>query len=727
MTSKNLFLKLQKEDMKRRVWSIVLSMLGFFLLYTVICAIEVSNYTYRINNISTHDYNITEWVNNQIIRFVGPANELVAVITMICAVVCGLSGFSYLHSKKKVDLFHSLPVKREKLFAVTYINGLLIYIVPYMVNLIFCYIILGVNKFMTVEAFFAGLTAFGINILYYLLIYTLAIIAAMLTGNIVVSFLGAGVFYGYGSIIFAIKDTYFDEFFMTYITVNDTEEMIVEMSPLGNYVRTVWKMADGYGKGIIATIIAVGIAVILLIVFAVFLYKKRPSEAAGKAMAFEISKPIIKLALVIPISLAGGIFFMNVSNSYDIAWLIFGLIISLLISYGIIETIYNFDIRRAFHGKYYLLGSALAVGIIVCIFQFDLFKYDAYIPKQEDINTMSVDIGSLDEYIRYFDFYHNGSGGIYNSNYQLEYMNITNTGSAYELAKIGVDQVANFKTTDKNNSSMYNMEDNGSNSSKYYTYRVKYTLDSGREIYRGYTLPVDTTYNILKDIYIDKEYKKAHYPIFQFDNDDVAGISCSNIFGEKKFSLSTGKKNQLIEIFKAELLEHSLDDTVNLQATATLTFMINDWNIDYYIYPTFTKTIAFLIEHGFDPSRVIQTEDIKEIFVENYNIGIEDAEREKHGVIYAETTQVATKETNGRPIDREGTKTYTDPALINEIYPTLIPGDYYWNNSVFLDVENSIEVIVTINIDDFGNFITRLYFFKADEIPEFVKEDIDYK
>lgn len=215
MTSKNLFLKLQKEDMKRRVWSIVLSMLGFFLLYTVICAIEVSNYTYRINNISTHDYNITEWVNNQIIRFVGPANELVAVITMICAVVCGLSGFSYLHSKKKVDLFHSLPVKREKLFAVTYINGLLIYIVPYMVNLIFCYIILGVNKFMTVEAFFAGLTAFGINILYYLLIYTLAIIAAMLTGNIVVSFLGAGVFYGYGSIIFAIKDTYFDEFFMT--------------------------------------------------------------------------------------------------------------------------------------------------------------------------------------------------------------------------------------------------------------------------------------------------------------------------------------------------------------------------------------------------------------------------------------------------------------------------------------------------------------------------------
>lgn len=726
MTSKNLFLKLQKEDMKRRVWSIALSMLGFFLLYTVLCAMEVSNYTYRINNLSVYDYNVMEWIHRQIIRFIGPANELVAVMTMICAVVCGLSGFSYLHSKKKVDLLHSVPVRREKLFAVTYINGLLIYIVPYMVNLIFCYIILGVNKFMTGEVFLLGLTSFGINIIYYSLIYTLAIIAVMLTGNIVVSFLGTGVFYGYGSIIFAIKDTYFDEFFMTYISVNDTEEMIVEMSPLGSYIRTAWKVADGYGKGVISTIITSGIAVILLVAFAVFLYKKRPSEAAGKAMAFDISKPIIKMALVIPISLAGGIMFMNISNSHDIAWLIFGLIISLVISYGIIETIYNFDIRRAFHGKYYLLGSALAVGIIVCIFQFDLFNYDAYIPKQEDVNTMSVDIGSLDEYIRYFDFDHRGSGGIYNSNYQLEYMNITNTGSAYELAKIGVDQVTNIKTKYKNYKSMYNVVDIGSNATKYYTYKVKYTLDSGREVYRGYTIPVDTTYNILKDIYINKEYKTAHYPIFQFDNDDVDMISCSNIFGEKRFSLSTSKKNQLIEIFKAELIEHSLDDTVMLQATATLTFMINDWNFDYYIYPTFTKTIAFLNEHGFDSSRVIQTEDIKEIFVENYNIGIEDAEREKHGVIYAETTQTAIKETNGRPIDREGTKTYTDPALIDEIYPALIRGDYYRDNSVFIDVNNSIEVNVTINIDDFGNNVTRAYFFKANEIPEFVKEDIGY-
>lgn len=100
-------------------------------------------------------------------------------------------------------------------------------------------------------------------------------------------------------------------------------------------------------------------------------------------MVFEISKPIIKLALVIPISLAGGIMFMSISNNDSKGWLIFGLIFSLLISYGIVETIYNFDIRKAFSGKYYLLASALTVAVIASIFQFDLFKYDSYIPKKK--------------------------------------------------------------------------------------------------------------------------------------------------------------------------------------------------------------------------------------------------------------------------------------------------------------------------------------------------------
>lgn len=727
MTSKNLFLKLQREDMKRRVWSIALSMLGFFLLFTVVCAMEVSNYAYRIENVGKFDPNIKEWIYNQIINFIGPANELVLMITMVCAVICGLSGFFYLHSKKKVDLFHSIPVRREKLFAATFINGLLIYIVPYLINLLLCLLILAVNKYMTVEVFLAGLTAFGLNILYYTLIYTIAIIAVMLTGNIVVSFLGAGVFYLYGSFILGIKDLYFNQFFSTYFTINNTERLIVEMSPLGNYVSTASRIADGYDVDILTTIILVSVITIALIIFAVFLYKKRPSEAAGKAMAFEISRPIIKLALVIPLSLAGGILFMSISSGHNMAWLIFGLVFALLISYGIVEIIYNFDIRKAFNGIYYLIGSAVGVAIIVCIFQFDIFKYDEYIPKKNDVKSVSVSINGLDGHMRYFDLYYNSLRSVYNSNYEIDNMEITNFEPAYELAKIGIEQVKKMKSVTENDEAMYMTTNIASEANKNYIFNVKYTLDSGRKVYREYTLPVNETYDLVQTIYNDLDYKKVHYPIYQWDVNKVGEISCYNEFEDKTFSLSTPEKKQLIDIYIDELNNHSLDDNINLQPIATLGFEYNKLLFNYYVYPTFTNTIKFINDHGFDGTRVVGTKDIKEIYVENYKITLEDIEAEKYGHTYAVTREMAPKEVNGPPMDREGTKTYTDPALINEIYSALIRDDHYRNNSIFIDVENSIDVIVTIKTDDYGNFITRSYYFKTNEIPEFVKEDIGYK
>lgn len=726
MTSKNLFLKLQREDMKRRVWSVALSMLSFFLLYTVVCAMKVSNYAYRIKTMGEYDPYVKEWVYNDIIKFIGPANELVIIITIICAVVCGLSGFFYLHSKKKVDLFHSIPVKRENLFAVTYLNGLLIYIVPYLISLLVCFIILAANKYMVMEVFLTGLMALGVNILYYTFIYTIAIVAVMLTGNIVVSFLGAGVFYLYGSFIVGINDLYFSEFFKTYFTINNTEEMIINMSPLGNYINIAGKIADGYGREAIGTIVSVIVATIALIAFAIFLYRKRPSEAAGKAMAFGISKAIIKLALVIPISLAGGILFMNISNSHDIAWLIFGLIFALVISYGIIEIIYNFDLHKAFHRIYYLIGSALAVAVIVCIFQFDIFKYDTYIPKKDNIETMSLSISGLDGHIRYYDFDNINSRNSYNSNYQLENVKIDDVGPSYELVKIGIEQFMKDKKTDI----LYEMTDSGLDSTKYYIYKVMYTLDNGRRVYREYTLPVDQTYDIIQDVYRDLDYKKGHFPINQWNKDIIDMIdmiSCSNTFEDKEFSLDELEKNKLIEMYKSELNNLSLDDIVNYQPIATLTFGLNDYNFNYYVYPTFENTITFLNDHGFDGTRVVETQDIKEILVNNLDIELDNEEAKKRGAIYETRAVDSISATDTLYVDEEGKKIYKDPEDIKEIYSSLIVDDYYWDNNSFINVENSIEVILTINRDNYGNYITKSYYFKVNEIPEFVKEDISYK
>ena len=42
------------------------------------------------------------------------------------AVVIGAAGFVYLHNQKKVDFYHSLPVRREMLYLVYHVDGILI-------------------------------------------------------------------------------------------------------------------------------------------------------------------------------------------------------------------------------------------------------------------------------------------------------------------------------------------------------------------------------------------------------------------------------------------------------------------------------------------------------------------------------------------------------------------------------------------------------------------------
>lgn len=693
-------------------------MLAFFLLFTVVCAMKVSNIIYKSNLPGYYFYH-EEWANEQIMNLMGPANELLIVITIICAIICGLSGFFYLQSQKKVDLYHSMPLKREQLFSIVYTNGLLIYIIPYIFNLLLCFAILGANHFMTMEVFLTALTTLGINILFYCLIYIVTVIAVMLTGNIVISFLGTGVFCFYGTFVVSVIDEYYSRFFSSYFASDKVFDLIVGLSPIGSYINTCEMVRGGYSKNLALTIVMSLVITLVLTGFAVFLYKKRPSEAAGKAMVFQVSKPIIKYALVIAISLAGGIMFMNISNRSDMAWLIFGLIISLIISYAIIETIYNFDIRKAFSGKQSLLISAAVVGIIVSIFYFDVFGYDSYIPKKGNIKTMSVDIGGLDKHLSYYDFRDKGLNQMYISaeNYHMKYMEITDYDAAYALAQIGIEYLSKDILEDnfKKSSSI-------SKDLKFYTYKVKYTLNNGKEVYRKYNIPILKTRDILREVYDNVEFKKGHYPIYQWDSNDIDMVSCKNQFEEKVFSLDGEDQSKLLEIYRTELTNLSMDDLTNTEPIATLLFKIDYYNMYYYVYPSFTNTITFLGDHGFDVRMVVESNNIKEIDVRNLNSILEDDLDEKYGVV----VESIAYPTDDVAEDIRGMTTYTDAESIKEIYSSLVSGDYYWDNYILINVEESIEVYVTIKNDDYGNYSVKRYYFREGKVPEFVKNDIGF-
>ncbi len=686
MTLKSLFFKLQKEDLKRRIWTIALAVLVLFLSMPIICAMSLGNFG---DNMTRED------MIEQIYGFMGPQYPIVIMFTVIGAIVCGLSGFFYLHSRKKVDLYHSIPVRRELLFAISYINGILIYIIPYILNVILCFIVLQINHFMSMEIFTLALSAIAVNLLFYCLIYTVVIIAVMLTGNFVISCFGTAVFLLYGSMIMLLKEMYFTDFFKSYYSSSRMLYDLQFLSPIGIYIGVVNKMESGMNQGVYWRIIQVLIVTILLIALGVFLYKKRPSEAAGKAMSFQISRPVIKFLLVIPLSLGGGIIFREIANKGSNGWFIFGLIFSLIIIYGIIEIMYDFDIRSAFHYKKQLLASAGVITIIACIFQFDLFHYDSYIPNENKINSMSVAISGLDDNTRYYEMESDDATYINNIDYQLKYMKLTDFDSAYALAKMGVHYI-----------------DNRDDMNEYYSYYVKYTLNNGKVVYRTYQLTTDESYDMMKDIYNKTEFKETHYQVNQLDIEKIGNISCNNMLSSKEFSLDITEKSQLLEIYKEELNNLTLDEISNTYPIATMMIKINKYSqLEYNVYPTFEKTIAFLKDHGFDARKEVEIQDIKQIDVNNYQALVDEFGIEIIDPISGNDYKSAT---------------YVDEEQLKEIYPNLVESNYYWSNRSIINADTLLDVNTVIRRDEYGNEVSYSFFFKKGTIPDFVKEDVRY-
>ena len=685
MTLKNLFFNLQKEDLKRRIWTIALVMLVLFLGFPVICALELGS-----------SFRSVETNYDMLFQLLGVNFGFASLFTIGCAIICGLSSFYYLHSKKKVDLFHSLPVRRELMFAVNFLNGFLIYIVPYIINVIACYVIIAINKLMTPELFMVSLQAIGINSLFFLLIYTIVIIAVMLTGNLVVSILGSGVFLSYGAVLMGLKELYYSQFFTTYSSRNNANTFLKVITPFYIYGDILNSEQIS-----IFRLFKVFLVTIALIAFALYLYKKRPSEAAGKAMSFPISKPIIKFLIVVPVSLAGGIFFNNVSRGGKIGWYIFGLLFFAIIMSIIIEMIYDFDVKSAFNNKKEMAIAVATVGIIASIFHFDLIKYDDYLPEKSDIESMSIAVNSLDDNISTYR-YMNGYRGYQYINYidhQLNTMELTDLDAGYALAEMGVNQ--------KIDETYYNL----------ITYTVKYKLKNGKEVYRVYEVNKDESYQLLEQLYSSTEYKEAHYPIFSTELTHITRIEFNDIVNDARYTVSRADIAEFIQLFKEDLNNITLDDMVNHSPIASVYIGNEDYYTNYYINEKFTNTIKFLNNHGFETTSLNNSEKIHKIVAANLN----------DSVYIDVNSPMFEYDQKYSPSLNSLSKTYTEQDDIVELLPRLISNDYYWANSSVIQEAEGLEFTIYFKDESNGDYITRNYYMLKDQVPNFIIEDLEYK
>ena len=128
MTSKSLCFKLMREDIKRRVWTVALTVLG--LIFTLLVPVAISSSSY-MDQVAERLVDRKQLIKN-LVSLVGVNGVVIAVLIGL-AVVWAVSGFRYLHNSRQVDFYHSIPVKRHQLFLASFLNGILVPMAVYLV------------------------------------------------------------------------------------------------------------------------------------------------------------------------------------------------------------------------------------------------------------------------------------------------------------------------------------------------------------------------------------------------------------------------------------------------------------------------------------------------------------------------------------------------------------------------------------------------------------------
>ncbi len=695
MTSRVLFSRLLKEELRKKIWIIAATLLAAILAGPVTFLLRYENYA---------EYMLPSELSTAMLELMRPSEVGDVLLTTGMAVLIAIAGYQYLFSKKQVDLYHSIPVKREKLFMVSYISGLCIYFGVYLIQtMILIMAAIGKGVF-TNEAGIILLHTIAGNIVHFLLIYHVTIIAVILTGNILVSFAAAGTLLLYGLITSQIIWMYYTSYFSTYYSIGSITgvalwKKIPFISPIASYiyfVNSCSQFSDATVAQQVGHLIVTFLFSVILLVLAVYLYKKRPSEAAGKALAFRKTEVVIRMLIVIITSLTGGLLIVNINNKPDSTWFWFGLILACILSHCLIEMIYRFDFKAFYHHKIQLVICLLIAVFIGIIFREDLFGYDTYLPQVEQIRNAGIIFTNVDTDMMDYQFDHVDENGIVYGEYdmgessQLKNYALQNTAVIQELGKLGIEQLNVLDGLDNNYYKSFGMDskgymsDNPDEQKAQLYYVIRYTLNNGKNVYRHYAVDVESAKDLFAKIYDSEEYKEIAYDIIPLQENDVfKRVEVYDIWGNKQLSLTKNEMKDFLTVYIDDMMHLTAEvlETEAPVARVSPFFRVETYEESlggYYIYPSFKNTLNAMQKLGVnmeDMTTKINVEELESIKVNDCGylseaLGMTD--QYSPGKIYVNTED-------------------EDQKMIEDLCNNLTNSNYTWSNLVLCPYEQRIE------------------------------------
>lgn len=745
MTSRVSFFKLINNYIKRNVWVPAVLLLIAIISGPVLLLISADN-----ASTFTTAKDFISYMEACLL----PDMLVLGFVTIITSLLLAFTGFSFLFSKSQVDLFHSLPIKRGDIFKVQYISGSIIFAAVELIKVILIIAISAIGGYLTGTAVQnIAISTFGEIVLFFFF-YNVNIIAIMLTGNIVTAILGAVTLNAVYPLYIYAFNYLADYAFVTKTYKSAIYGKIPFFSPfvtLLEYVKQITDYEMQMTKVVILLIVAAIFAGLSLCI-AIFLYKERPSESCGKAIVFEISKPIIRIVLTILGGLIGITIVCSNVNKYMSPWIIVGLVLGSVICHVLLEVIYNADFKAAFKNCIQLAICILVTGAVLFIFKVDMFGYDKYIPNRNKIEKATVSIPSLDSNLSCLiikDINDRNEVQIAYNNRddymkKLMFSDEEVIDLIYEFNKLGISFVDKMKEEKENPNggarpyaeaakevivgvdedeplalSLDDIEIREDVAASYNTniyFSVYYKLKNGREVERQYNGPKEQMYEAINKLYENKVFKQTHFDLYAAKELNVInGIDVLDTFSEKRMSVLASDANEFLNIYLDDLLNITIDDVVKMPIASVVPKAkdqegyIDNYN-GYYIYPSFKNTIAYMEAHGVDMSRMItkpNMSDVESISVSAYDYVFNKNTDEP---VYINNMMLSFDNPD-------------DEAIIDIVKDKLSLFNLGWSNGDFINREQRVEFMIYYKVNG-GIQVSSTAYLNKNDVPEELKNAI---
>ena len=602
MTSKiSLFNKgIYKSTVRRYIWGGVLYSILLFMItgMAIMFDIDIEGSTYR-----TMKETGVSLLLNDVYLF------LPLIMAMFVPTVVALLTFRFVHSKKTAIFVHSLPVSRTANYISTILAAFTLMLVPVILN----GVVLIVMSCAAYGAFFDVLSCFvwiGMNVLTLFLMFSVSVVAAMLTGN---SFAMIGLnalIHGVVVMISACFSQLCDVFLYGYNGVDE----LVSASAEWNFVYYTVNLADNLSYGRFSghafsflTLVLMLILALVLYVVGWILYKKRRMETAEEVAAFKCLNPGYKYLLTFITALAGfGLLAYMIEEEPLLP--IFVSAISAGIVYFASEMILkkSFRIWKSWKG---FAGFAVFFSAMICFFAFtSFFGYETRIPDREDIEGVAV-----------YEYYYLQEP--WSSDPEL-----IDYATKVHLETLQNNEIYTVKKYIREYSSALH---------------IKYKLKNGDVMVRRYPVPEKQICGILSELYKSQEYRMKVLELFSEDIGRYNRLHFNN--GADNGITDEEKINEFIDVLKKDVLSLEylqMRDSSNWGMSVSIEYVPKDQldnDEDYRVYSigqtinaNFKNTLKWIKENGYSniafnnmnyDLAIIPVEDWKRTKVEDENVG----------------------------------------------------------------------------------------------------------